>query len=132
MTTAADRQAFENAALMVKVQGIISIVFGGLGVLGSLFMLTVFAIRLVNAYVAVDVVLSSIFFICTVLFVLLPHAYLVIAGIVLVREPEPRMVKVLTIINIVFGALLNYVVLVFAIISLVQSGSYKDGYHLKK
>lgn len=123
---------YEQAASMVRVQGIMSIIFGGLGVLFGLVFLLFMIIAMAGAYTDSDAFGLLALFLVTVVFWLLPHVYLVIAGILLARTPAPRVVKTLTIINIVIGALWNYILLVFAIISIVQSSDYEKGYAHKK
>jgi len=126
------QQATSNqAASMLKIQGIISAIFGGIGVLGGLVMMVIFALALGNAYTDNDIVGYAILFGGSILFVLIPHIYLIIAGVILMRQPEPKLARLLTIINLIVGAMSNYVVLAFAIISLTQVKEYEEGYKLE-
>ncbi len=117
-----------QAASMLKVQGIISIVFGGLGVFIGLILMVIFALALGQAHTDNDVIEFLVWFVISVLFILMPHIYLIISGVILTRLPEPKLARLLTIINLIVGAMSNYVVLAFAIISLVQSREYEEGY----
>lgn len=118
---------FKRAQSMLRVQGILSIVFGGLGVLGGLFFLLLsgFAITEYNSYqISGAFIMGLLVFI----FAVLPHIYLVISGIVMVREPAPTVAKTLTIVNLVVSVFWNLVLLIFAIICLTQIGDYERGY----
>ena len=128
MTETAKQPATNQAASMLKVQGIISAIFGGIGVLGGLIMMVIFALALGNAYTDNDIVGYAVLFGGSILFVLIPHIYLIIAGVILMRQPEPKLARLLTIINLIVGAMSNYVVLAFAIISLTQTKEYEEGY----
>lgn len=126
------KQAAHRQALsMMKVQGIIVTVFGGLGALFGLIMMAIFALSLSQAYTDNDIVAALIMFTVSILFVLIPHIYLIISGVILIRQPEPKLARLLTIINLIVGAISNYVVLAFAIISLVQMKDYEEGYPTK-
>lgn len=131
MAETAQQPATNQAASMLKVQGIISAIFGGIGVLGGLIMMVIFALALGNAYTDNDIVGYAVLFGGSILFVLIPHIYLIIAGVILVRQPEPKLARLLTIINLIVGAMSNYVVLAFAIISLTQTKEYEEGYKLE-
>ena len=131
MAETAQQPATNQAASMLKVQGIISAIFGGIGVLGGLIMMVIFALALGNAYTDNDIVGYAVLFGGSILFVLIPHIYLIIAGVILMRQPEPKLARLLTIINLIVGAMSNYVVLAFAIISLTQTKEYEEGYKLE-
>lgn len=117
-----------QAASMLKVQGIISLVFGGLGALAGLVLMVIFGIAFSMAVRDTEVIEFFILFAVSVLFILIPHIYLIVSGIILIRQPEPKLARLLTIINLIVGALSNYIVLAFAIISLVQAREYEEGY----
>lgn len=125
-------RAFESSASLMRVHGILSIIFGGIGAIVGIFFTALFAIAMAVTNNESDQIAYLVFAILALVVWLIPHIYLVIAGIVLVKQPEPGLAKVLTIINLVIGVFWNYVLLVFAIISLVQLGDYKHGYHHKK
>lgn len=123
---------FEQAASLVKIHGIISIVFGAIGVFFGLLFLTLFGIALGSAYSDSDAIGYLLLFVGTALFWVVPHVYLIIAGATLIRIPDPKLTKTLTIINLIFGVFWNYILLVFAIISLTQSRDYEEGYEHRK
>lgn len=127
MTDTKKNQRYEQAASMVKVQGIMSIVFGSVGTLVGLIFLAIFAVSMGTATNGGDAFAFLLFFLFATFLWLLPHIYLIVAGVTLLRLPEPRVVKTLTIINLVVGFFWNYILLVFAIISLVQIADYTDG-----
>ncbi len=116
----------------MKIHGIMSIVFGGIGAIVGVFFTAIFAILMSNTNNEGDQIAYLVFAILALVIWLVPHIYLIIAGVLLVKQPDPRLAKVLTIINLVIGVFWNYVLLVFAIISLVQIGDYSRGYHHKK
>jgi uncharacterized membrane protein len=119
-----------QAASMLKVQGIITLVFGGLGAVLGLILMIIFGIALSQAYTDQDVIETAIYCCMSALFIFMPHVYFVISGIVLTREPEPKTAKLITIINLIVGAVSNYIVLAFAIISLIQAKEYEAYYNL--
>lgn len=120
---------FDKADSLLKVHGILAIVFGALGVLfGSLFALLLAigsGVVGVNTY---DGLNSATLSVLTFVFFVLPHIYLIVAGIYLLRRPDPRVALTLVIINLVISFFANIVLLVFSIINLVQFADYKDGY----
>lgn len=120
--------AYEQAASMVRIQGLMSIIFGAIGTLIGLILMVIFAAALANARYDSEAIEFAIYFIGSLLFVLLPHIYLIISGTILIRRPEPKLSRILTITNLVVGALSNYVVLAFAIISLTQAKDYEEGF----
>ena len=128
MAESAHQSSNLQAVSMLKVQGIIAIVFGALGALLGIVLMIVFAIALGESYSDEDIVEFFIGFVVSILFVLIPHIYLIISGVILVRQPEPKLARLLTIINLIVGAMSNYIILAFAIISLVQSKEYEAGY----
>jgi uncharacterized membrane protein len=122
----------EQANSMVKIQGLISVIFGSIGVLFGLVAMVFFALAVAGAYTDNDATGYFLLFVATVVFWLLPHIYLIVSGATLVRLPAPQVVKTLTIINVVIGVFWNYILLIFAIISLTQSLDYSEGYHEPK
>lgn len=119
---------YTRATSMVKTQGILSIVFGGIGVFVGLIFMIIFAAALSESYTDDDMIGYFTLFIGTLFFWLVPHVYLIVSGALLVRLPAPTPTKVLTIINLVIGAFWNLVLLVFAIITLTQSSDYEAGH----
>lgn len=119
-------QRYEQAASMVKVQGVMSIIFGAIGCLVGLIFLAILAVAIGTATTEGDAFAALLFFLLIAFLWFLPHLYFIVAGITLLHLPEPRVVKTLTIINLIVGFFWNYILLVFAIISLVQSVDYAD------
>jgi hypothetical protein len=128
-----DKLLFERASTMLRVQGIISIVFGSLGAIFGFVLMFMFGLGML-AYENITnyAVENFIWAVVTFVFVVIPHVYLIIAGTILVRQPTPGIARTLTIINLVVGAFTNIVVLVFAIICLTQSGDYERHYPKNK
>jgi phage shock protein PspC (stress-responsive transcriptional regulator) len=122
-----EAQRYRSAASLVRVQGILSIIFGGLGLLVAFFLVLLFlaAMSESNSY---QVISASITALIVFIFGVLPHIFLVVSGVHLLREPRPAVARTLIIINLVIGALFNLVIVVFAIINLVQMSDYDHGY----
>lgn len=117
---------YEQAASMVKVQGILSIIFGGLGSLAGLIFMIFVGVDLVDAY-SYEVIGLSLLLVGSIIFWLLPHVYFIVSGITLLNLPEPNVAKALTIINLVIGVFWNLILVIFAIIVLTQSADYASG-----
>ena len=126
MSTESDRH-YEAAASLIRVHGIISIIFGGIGLLFSLIIGLAFILT-VDSTDGNQLLGGFILSLLTFLFAVLPHAYLLVSGIHLLKNPKPSVAKTLIIINLVVGALWNYIVLIFAIINLTQLADYRHGY----
>jgi hypothetical protein len=131
--TSFDKVLFERAATMLRVQGIISIVFGGLGVVFGLVMMFMFGLGMlayenITNYAVENFIWAVVMFV----FVVIPHIYLIVAGTILLRQPTPGVARALTIINLVVGVFSNMIVLIFAIISLTQSGDYERHFAPRK
>lgn len=124
----------DRAASLIKANGIVAIVFGSLGVLLGIIYALAFAY---GGYSADDYSYSDsssavgglvvAFFIF--LFAIIPHVFLIISGATLVRQPEPKVARGLTIANLVIGALWNLVILIMSIISLTQMNDYERHHH---
>jgi hypothetical protein len=128
-----DKVLFEQAATMLRVQGIISIVLGGLGVIFGLVMMFMFGLGMLAYENITDYAVENfIWAVVMFVFVVIPHIYLIVAGTIFLRQPTPGVARTLTIINLVVGALTNIVVLIFAIIALTQSGDYERHYPTHK
>lgn len=119
---------FEKAAGMLRVQGILSIVFGGLGAFFSLLLLVGITLGSLSPGSEMDPVSGFILSFITLVFVVIPHIYLIIAGTQLLSRPTPKAVRVLTIINLIVGVLWNWVIGAFAIVNLVQLQDYERGF----
>jgi len=120
---------FERAASAINVHGILSIVFGGLGLLIALFFAGLYGVvAMSDTMSAEDVVGYAISALLAAVFLVIPHIYLVIAGIYLLKKPVPKVAKTLIIINLVIGAFWNLILVIFAIINLTQISDYQRGY----
>jgi len=125
---------FERAASMYRVHGIIAIIFGGLGVLGGALITFILIVATMLPEYEVQNVENDLGFglfmsaVLIFIFWTLPHLYLVVSGVYLVKNPSPLLAKGLIIANLVVGLFYNVIILVFAIISLTQSGDYERGY----
>jgi hypothetical protein len=122
---------YARAASLTRVHGILSIVFGSIGLAISLFVILFigFAITEQNDYQIAGAFVSGFL---VFVFGVLPHAYLLFSGITLLREPTPSVAKTLIIINLVVSVLYNLVVLIFSIINLTQFEDYAQGYKQAK
>lgn len=123
-----DAMLFERASSMLRTQGILAIVFGGLGVLGGFMLMIAFAFGAMAEYTSAGAIGSLLTGVATFVFLVLPHIYLVISGVTLLRNPKPTVARALTIINLIVGVFWNLIILIFAIICLTQSGDYERYY----
>ena len=122
---------FERASSMMRVHGILAVVFGSLGILGAiLFSIITFFSALTDQTIMPEdaVLVASIAAAFIFVFILLPHVYLLISGMYLMKRPDPKTAKVLIIINLIVSALWNLVIFIFAIIDLTQINDYRAGY----
>ena len=116
---------YEQAASLIKTQGVLSIVFGGIGVFIGLAVLVFLWIVLSTSYATEDVIAALFLSLLGFVFLLLPHVFLIVAGVTLLRQPEPRVVRILTIITLVIGVLENLVLLVMSILVLLKLDDYE-------
>jgi hypothetical protein len=122
----------ETSKKFLKVQGILSIAFGGLGTLFGIPIIFIYALSAsYDMQSDVGPVVFIVLLTLGLIFWMLPHIFLVVSGATLVRSPKPSVAKGMTIANLVVGAFWNYILLAFAIVSLVQSGNYARGYGYK-
>jgi hypothetical protein len=130
-----EKLLFDRSASTMRVHGILSIIFGGLGVLAGLIFTIILAVSSLNdsSYDSSNSALG-LFIVGLLIFVfwVLPHVYLIVAGSYLIRQPTPKLAKVLIIINLVIGVFWNLVLLIFAIINLTELGDYERGYHVHR
>jgi len=123
-----EKVLFERAAGMLKVHGILAIIFGSLGVFfGMLFILAIGLGGLASSTLSDLVGLTAISIFAVILWVL-PHVYLIISGTTLLKGPAPRVAKTLIIINLVLGVFWNLILMIFAIIDLTQIDDYEEYY----
>lgn len=121
--------AYRSAVGTMKAHGIVSLIFGILGALfGLLFSLAVMFFGYPGSYDDYEAIETLLGGFAILLLIVLPHVYLIIAGVALIRKPAPRLARGLTIANLVVGALSNLIILILAIISLVQLPDYDKGY----
>lgn len=126
------KEQFEKANGLLKVHGILSIVFGSLGVLFGLLFMAVMGIGAAASFRLEDSISAFAVGVFTFVLYILPHVYLIIAGTYLLKTPPVRTARILVIINLIVGALWNLVLLVFAIINLTQLDDYERGYPVTK
>lgn len=119
---------YNSAASLMRAHGIVSIIFGALGTLFSLLLVFLFLFAVTDPNSSDQVVGGVAMAIVTIIFGILPHCYLLIAGTYLAKNPRPSLAKGLTITNLVIGVFYNLPILILAIISLTQLGDYEHGF----
>lgn len=122
-----DQRLFERAQSVLKTHGILSIIFGALGVLGFIIWTLFASLSFLSGEFSDVLGMIAITMIFFVVF-LLPHIYLIVGGIQLIRSPSPKLARVIVIINLILGLFWNLVLLVLAIINLTQIGYYERYY----
>ena len=127
MADAHEIRHYESAASLIRVHGIIAIIFGSLGSVICLFIMLLFGFA-ISEYNSYQVINSFISGFLVFIFGLLPHVYLLVSGIHLLKNPRPPVAKTLIIINLIVGVFYNLVILIFAIINLTQIADYESGY----
>jgi hypothetical protein len=125
-------QQFQKADNLLRVHGLLSIIFGSLGVLAGLLFLLLIGIGSAASLRLEDTIGAFAFGIFVFVLFILPHIYLIIAGAYMMKQPTPKLARVLVIINLVLGVFWNFVLLVFAIINLVQIDEYERAYPKRK
>lgn len=126
------KEQFEKANGLLKVHGILAIIFGGLGVLFGLLFMAVMGISSAASFRLEDSISAFAIGVFTLVLFVLPHVYLIVAGSYLLKTPPVRTARIIVIINLIVGALWNLVLLVFAIINLTQLDDYQRGYPVAK
>jgi hypothetical protein len=119
---------YEQSASIVKIHGILSIVFGSIGVAIGLIFLAIIGFTFIAAVTTADVVGIFIIMLLVLLFWILPQAFLIVSGVTLLREPDPRVVRILTITTLVISALENVILLATSIATLLKLDDYEQGY----
>jgi hypothetical protein len=119
-----DQRLYERAHSLLRAHGIVSIVFGALGVFAFIMWLLLVLVVVVEGNVVDIVGMTALTILFFVLF-LLPHVYLIVGGIQLVRSPSPELARIIVIINLVLGVFCNIVILVLSILNLTQMGDYE-------
>ena len=121
---AIEKRLFERANSLLKTHGIVSIVFGSLGVLAFIVWVLFASLSFFSGELSDVLGVAAISMIFGVIF-LVPHVYLIIAGVQLLRTPSPKLARTLVIINLVIGVFWNIVLLVLAIVNLTQISDYE-------
>jgi hypothetical protein len=130
MTENYDKQRHDAAAGTIKAHGIVSIIFGSLGTLISLFyILAIVVFGAMASYESSEIIGATIYAVLVFIFATLPHIFFIVSGTLLVRNPRPKLAKGLIISNLVLSAFWNLVILVLAIINLTQIGDYERGHN---
>lgn len=119
---------YDKAESLLRVHGILSIIFGALGTLISSLVLLAGIIAIVTGGSMYQTAEDAAVWVFIFVFVLLPHIFMLVAGIVFLRHPVPKVAKGLVITNLVLGIFWNLVILIFAIINLTQISDYERGY----
>lgn len=126
MTATTHSEKYQTAANLIRVTGILSIIFGALGALAGI------GYTLIYPHIPPDPnvseVPSALMAVLIAVFWIIPHAFLTVSGIQLVKLPEPAQVKGLAIATIVIGAVWNMILLAFAIVNLAQLKDYQQEY----
>lgn len=126
MTTESHSEKYQTAAKFIKVTGILSIIFGALGALFGI------AYVLIYPHIPPDPETADIpvvfLTIATTILWTIPHAFLTVSGIQLIKHPAPSKVRALAITTIVIGAIWNIILLAFAIVNLTQLREYTAEY----
>jgi len=130
-----EKLLYGRAESSIRVHGIVSIIFGSLGVVAGIFFTLLMSLGTMvdetydayNSPVGLLLVTALVFIFWTV-----PHLYLIASGIYLTRQPSPKLARTLIIINLIVGVFYNLILLVFAIINLTQIGDYERGYPVHK
>ena len=124
---------FDRATSTLKVHGILSIIFGCIGILAaSLFTLLLMLAGASSIPIDEELGISiAASFLALLIFVFwtIPHAYLIVSGSYLIRKSPPKLVKTLVIINLVIGLFWNVAFLILSIINLTELDGYERGYH---
>ncbi|MES2631218.1 MAG: hypothetical protein V4611_04655 [Patescibacteria group bacterium] len=133
-TQLAESTPYTKAASLLKTEAILAIVFGSIGIIVSFALVALYILVTESGISLTQEESIEMFFygIITPIFLFVSHIYLIISGTVLLQNPTPKLAKVLSIINIVIGALWNLVLLIFAILYIAQSAEYEKGYKPKK
>jgi len=131
-----EKLLYDRSTGTLKVHGIMSIIFGSLGILVALMFTTLMVIGSMaeNSYGSYDSSIAGLSIVGMVIFIFwtLPHIYLVVAGYYLMREPTPRLAKTLILVNLVIGIFWNLILLILSIINLTQFSDYERGYPTQK
>jgi len=124
------KHLYKRSANLMKAHGVLSILFGISGVFLGILFIYVMTIGSF-AYIAqshdnasVEVILGLL----ACIFFVLPHLYLIVSGVYLVRESSPPVTKVFIILNLIVGIFMNIVVAAFAVANIIQSHDYERGH----
>jgi len=120
---------YRRSAGVLKVHAVLAVLFGLIGIFVSLLFL--FAMTAgplaygANEYggASAKFVMGTLIFV----FLIVPHVYLVVSGILLFREPPANTAKVLIVLNLIAGVFFNILLAAFAVANLIQSPDYERG-----
>lgn len=130
-----EKIVYDRSTGMLKVHGIVAIIFGIIGTLTSVLLMLLITITTYadseydahNSPLGLYIIAGLIF-----VFWALPHIFLVTSGSYLIRQPVPKLARILVIINLVIGVFYNFIILIFAIVNLTQITDYERSYHIYK
>ncbi|MFY9227763.1 MAG: hypothetical protein WAO28_00340 [Candidatus Microsaccharimonas sp.] len=124
---------FDRSVNLLRTNGILSIVFGSLGAFFGLLFMALFALAMTASETSEDAAYMFLMGVGTLVLFILPHIYLIISGVHLLRQPSPNVARTLVIITLVIGVFWNLITLIFSILNLTQLRDYEVGYnkHIK-
>jgi len=126
MTTESHSEKYQTAAKFIKATGILSIIFGALGALFGIGYVLIYPHLPPDPEMTeVPVVFLAI---ATTILWIIPHAFLTVSGVQLIKHPTPSKVRAFAIVTIVIGAIWNVILLAFAIVNLTQLRDYTAEY----
>lgn len=115
-----------SAQKFMKAHGIVTIVVGGVMVLGALLAMILLGWLSLSSRSQSDAIAAFVAGVVFFVLVMIPGIYLTWSGIALMRLPTVPVAKNITIINLVVSIIYqNYVLIVLAIIGLTQLNDYK-------
>ena len=133
-TTPIEFERYEKSLSALKMQAILSIVFGGIGILFSFLLVGMYILLsgLDPREIEMDRVELFLYGIVTPIFLFISHVYFVVSGVVLLREPTPKVAQILSIVNIIVGVMWSLIILIFAALFLARTVDYERGYEEAK
>lgn len=125
---------YEKSVSLLKTQAILTIVFGSLGVLAAFGLVGLYiAANQYGVYMTEEERIEMFaYMIVMPVFLFITHVYFIISGSFLLKSPTPKVAKTLSIVNVVLGAMWNWVILIFAVLYVAVSRDYENGYKQAK